>query len=105
MTATKRYAVSPSPFLSPTFRPNRAGREGQVEKVTRLGQRPHWHVELVAQGVALRDDAMRRGYDVNESCLVLHRVLSRAFAEDLGALTQGERRTHLSVRYEAAISS
>jgi hypothetical protein len=52
--------------------------------------------ELVALGPALRDEAKRSGRGVNEAYLLVHRVLSEAFREDLNRISPDDLRTHLS---------
>lgn len=54
--------------------------------------------ELVALGPELRDEATRHGKGVNESYLAVHRVLSRAFKEDLNEMPKDRLRAHLSKR-------
>jgi hypothetical protein len=54
--------------------------------------------ELVALGPELRDEAARHGKSVNESYLVVHRVLSRAFQEDPRTVPSEGLRAHLKKR-------
>lgn len=54
--------------------------------------------ELVALGPELRDEAKRHGKGVNESYFLVHRVLSRAFREDLKAIPRDSLKAHLSKR-------
>jgi hypothetical protein len=54
--------------------------------------------ELVALGPELRDEATRQGKGINESYLAVHRVLSRAFREDLREFPRERLRAHLTKR-------
>jgi hypothetical protein len=54
--------------------------------------------EMVALGPALRDEAKRHGKGVNESYLLVHRVLAEAFREDLARVSGDALREHLSTR-------
>lgn len=54
--------------------------------------------ELVALGPELRDEAKRHGKGVNESYMAVHKVLSRAFAEDTRSIPTERLRAHLSMR-------
>ena len=60
------------------------------------------HIEILALGPVLRDEATRRGKGVNESYLAVHRVLSRAFKEDLN-VPRDALRTHLSKRLQETL--
>ena len=59
--------------------------------------------ELVALGPELRDEAKRHGKGINESYLLVHHVLSRAFQEDLKNLPKETLRTHLSKRLQESL--
>ncbi len=59
--------------------------------------------ELVALGPELRDEAKRHGKGINESYLLVHHVLSRAFQEDLKDLPKENLRTHLSERLQESL--
>ena len=54
--------------------------------------------EMVALGPELRDEAKRQGKGVNESYLLVHRVLAEAFREDLARISGPALREHLSTR-------
>ena len=59
---------------------------------------PNRLFELVALGPALRDEAKRQGRGVNESYLLVHRVMAEAFQEDLDRIESAHLREHLSSR-------
>jgi hypothetical protein len=59
--------------------------------------------EMVAMGPALRDEAKRQGKGVNESYLLVHRVLAEAFREDLARIAGDDLREHLSTRLKKRI--
>ena len=59
--------------------------------------------EMVALGPELRDEAKRQGRGVNESYLLVHRVLSRAFREDLNAIPRENLKAHLSKRLQETL--
>lgn len=61
--------------------------------------------ELVALGPELRDEATRHGKGVNESYLAVHRVLSRAFREDLDAVPRDGLRAFLSKRLKETLQA
>lgn len=61
--------------------------------------------ELVALGPELRDEAERQGKSVNESYLVVHRVLARAFKEDPCAIPSEGLRTYLKTQLREALQS
>jgi hypothetical protein len=52
--------------------------------------------ELLALGPALVDEAKRNGKSVNESHLLVHRLLSQAFKEDLARIPKENLRDHLA---------
>jgi hypothetical protein len=54
--------------------------------------------EVLAMGPELIDEAKRNGKGVNESYLLVHRVLSQAFAEDLARIPRDNLRDHLASR-------
>jgi len=54
--------------------------------------------EMVALGPALREEAKRNGKGVNEAYLLVHRVLSEAFREDLNRISSDALRDHLTSR-------
>ena len=59
--------------------------------------------EMVALGPALRDEAKRHGKGINESYLLVHRVLAEAFREDLARVAGPDLREHLSTRLKKRI--
>ena len=59
--------------------------------------------EMVALGPALRDEAKRHGKGVNESYLLVHRVLAEAFREDLARISGDALREHLSTRLKKSM--
>lgn len=59
---------------------------------------PNRLFELVALGPTLRDEAKLQGRGVNESYLLVHRVLAEAFREDLNRIASDGLREHLSSR-------
>src|SRR5262245_11390439 len=59
--------------------------------------------DLVALGPELRDEAKSHGKGVNESYLLVHHVLARAFQEDLKHMPKERLRTHLSQRLQASM--
>jgi hypothetical protein len=61
--------------------------------------------ELVALGPELRDEAAREGKGVNESYLAVHRVLSRAFREDLDEIPRDGLRSFLSKRLKETLQA
>lgn len=61
--------------------------------------------ELVALGPELRDEAKRHGRGVNESYLAVHKVLSRAFAEDPRTVPSERLRAHLSKQLHETLQS
>jgi hypothetical protein len=61
--------------------------------------------ELVALGPVLRDEATRQGRGVNESYLLVHRVLAEAFREDLDCIAAGGLREHLSNRLKQRLQA
>mgnify|MGYP001567574709 CR=1 FL=1 len=54
--------------------------------------------EMVAMGPALREEAKLHGKGVNESYLLVHRVLAEAFREDLARIAGDDLREQLSTR-------
>ena len=54
--------------------------------------------DMVALGPELRDEAKRHGKGINESYLLVHRVLAEAFRDDLGRMAAADLREHLSTR-------
>jgi hypothetical protein len=61
--------------------------------------------ELVALGPALREEAKRQGRGVNESYLLVHRVLAEAFREDLNRIASDGLREHLSSRLQQRLQN
>lgn len=61
--------------------------------------------ELVALGPELRDEAARHGKSVNESYLVVHRVLSRAFREDPKAVPSDGLRAYMKTRLQETLKA
>ena len=59
---------------------------------------PNRLFELVALGPELRDEAKRQGRGVNESYLLVHRVMVEAFRENLDRIDAEGLREHLSSR-------
>ena len=59
---------------------------------------PNRLFELVALGPELRDEAKRQGRGVNESYLLVHRVMVEAFREDLDRIAGDGLRAHLCSR-------
>ena len=57
--------------------------------------------ELLAMGPELFDEAKRHGKGVNESYLLVHRVLSQAFKEDLARIP--DVRGHLTLRLKETL--
>ena len=57
--------------------------------------------EVLALGPELLDEAKRHGKGVNESYLLVHRVLSQAFKEDLARIP--DVRGHLTSRLKETI--
>jgi len=56
--------------------------------------------EVVALGPELRDEAKRHGKEINESYLLVHRVLAQAFREDLNHIPRDRLRAHLWSRLQ-----
>lgn len=54
--------------------------------------------EVLAMGPELIDEAQRNGKGVNEAYLLVHRVLSQAFKEDLARIPKENLRDHLAKR-------
>ena len=61
--------------------------------------------EVVALGPELRDEAKRHGKEINESYLLVHRVLSQAFREDLNRIPRDKLRAHLSSRLQQTLQA
>lgn len=61
---------------------------------------PNRYSELVAFGPELCEEARRAGHGVNESYLVVHRVLSEVFSEDLSKIPETNIKRHLSARLQ-----
>jgi len=59
---------------------------------------PNRLFELVALGPELRDEAKRQGRGVNESYLLVHRVMVEAFRENLDRIASDGLREYLSSR-------
>ena len=57
-------------------------------------------VELVALGPELRVEAQKLGHGVNESYLLVHRVLSQAFRENPEHIPSHALRDHLTSRLQ-----
>lgn len=64
---------------------------------------PNRLYELVALGPELLAEAKRRGKGVNESHMLVHHVLSRAFKEDLTSIPSGALRAHLASKLTQTI--
>jgi len=56
--------------------------------------------DLVAMGPELRDEAKRHGKGINESYLLVHRVLAQAFREDLTLIPRDGLRAHMRSRLQ-----
>ena len=56
--------------------------------------------EVLAMGPELRDEAKRHGKEINESYLLVHRVISQAFKEDLNRIPRDGLRAHLSSKLQ-----
>ena len=69
------------------------GESGEFEMHTRL-------VEMVALGPELRVEAQKLGHGVNESYLLVHKVLSRAFRDNPEHIPAHALRDHLSSRLQ-----
>jgi hypothetical protein len=54
--------------------------------------------EVLAMGPELISEAQRNGKGVNEAYLLVHRVLSQAFKEDLARIPKENLRDHLASR-------
>ena len=54
--------------------------------------------EVLAMGPELINEAQRNGKGVNEAYLLVHRVLSQAFKEDLARIPKENLRDHLAKR-------
>lgn len=54
--------------------------------------------EVLAMGPELINEAQRNGKGVNEAYLLVHRVLSQAFKEDLARIPKESLRDHLAKR-------
>lgn len=54
--------------------------------------------EVLAMGPELINEAQRNGKGVNEAYLLVHRVLSQAFKEDLARIPKENLRDHLASR-------
>ena len=63
------------------------------------------HSELIAFGPELCEEARRSGKGVNESYLIVHRILAAAFREDLGDVPEGLLHAHLSDRLQKTLHS
>ncbi len=61
--------------------------------------------EMVALGPELRDEAKRQGRGVNESYLLVHRVLSEAFHENLDRIASDGLREHLCTRLKQRLQN
>lgn len=61
--------------------------------------------ELVRLGPELRDEAKRHGKGVNESYMAVHRVLSRAFSEDMQEIPSEKLHAHLSKRLHETLQN
>ncbi len=60
-------------------------------------------VEMVALGPELRIEAQKLGKGVNESYLVVHRVLSQAFRDNPDGIPSEALRDHLSSRLHRVV--
>ncbi len=69
------------------------------------GVMPYRHSELVAFGPGLCEEAKRSGKGVNESYLLVHRLLAEAFREDLAEVPKGSLGEHLSGRLQKSLHS
>jgi type III secretion system FlhB-like substrate exporter len=54
--------------------------------------------DVLAMGPELIDEAKRNGISINESYLLVHRVLSQALKEDLARIPKERLRDHLASR-------
>jgi len=61
--------------------------------------------ELVKLGPELRDEAKRHGKGVNESYMAVHKVLSRAFSEDVQSVPSENLRAHLSKKLHETLQN
>ena len=61
--------------------------------------------DLVAMGPELRDEAGRHGKSVNESYLLVHRVLARAFGEDLSGIPRDGLKALMSKRLRETLEA
>ncbi len=52
--------------------------------------------DVLAMGPELIDEAKRNGISINESYLLVHRVLSQALKEDLARIPKERLRDHLA---------
>jgi hypothetical protein len=66
---------------------------------------PNRLFEMVALGPELRDEAKRQGRGVNESYLLVHRVLSEAFRENLDRIAGEGLREHLRARLKQRLQN
>ena len=64
---------------------------------------PYRPIELVAFGPELCEQAKRAGKGVNESHLLVHRVLTEVLNEDLTKIPQSSLQAHLSHRLQATL--
>ena len=60
-------------------------------------------VELVALGPELRVEAQKLGHGVNESYMLVHKVLSQAFREDPDRVPSHALRDHLSSKLQRQV--
>jgi len=61
--------------------------------------------DVVALGPELRDEAKRHGKGINESYLLVHRVVSQALREDLTRIPRDKLRAHLSTRLQQTLAA
>jgi hypothetical protein len=61
---------------------------------------PYRHSDLIALGPELCEEARRYGKSVNESHLLVHRVLSEVFREDPAKVPHENLHAHLSGRLQ-----
>ena len=64
---------------------------------------PYRHSDLVAFGPGLCEEAKLSGKGVNESYLLVHRLLTEVFREDLAEVPPGRLRAHLSGRLQRTL--
>ncbi|MBI1213655.1 MAG: hypothetical protein GC190_19525 [Alphaproteobacteria bacterium] len=60
-------------------------------------------VELVALGPELRVEAQKLGHGVNESYLLVHKILTQAFREDPARVPSDALRAHLTSKLQRQV--